>query len=359
MPLAAAAPVRATLLAALFAASPVPVFSQSPQPIFDFQPVADGVWAAVLRERGPFPVTNSLIVVSDEGVLVVDTQQSGPAVREVIARIREISDRPVRWVVNTHAHLDHLGGNDAYLEAFGPEVTVLGHVNTRGALEVDTRASLERETLRRTRDLVEQRARLARIQQDGRLADLEAPLRRAVEVLSAYLDDLRQLELRPPQVTFETEHILHLGAREVHLLHPGPAHTRGDVVVWLPAEGVLAAGDLLEQGLSVVGEGATPTGWAAALERLARLDVSYLLPAHGPLQGRRLLDRQKDLFGTLVREARRARMEGLTMDEAWGRIQDASEAALRAGGPGLPVPRATFVAWLEAALPKAWSEAGP
>src|SRR5690606_32651265 len=108
--------------------------------LFEFHPVAEGVWAAVLRERGPFPVTNSLIVVGDEGVLVVDTQQSEPAVQEVIAGVRDLTNAPVRWVVNTHAHLDHMGGNDAYLRAFGPDVAIFGHAHTAAAVETATRA---------------------------------------------------------------------------------------------------------------------------------------------------------------------------------------------------------------------------
>jgi glyoxylase-like metal-dependent hydrolase (beta-lactamase superfamily II) len=251
-----------------------------------------------------------------------------------------------------------VGGNDAYLQAFGPEVAILGHESTREAVELGTRGSLEREIERRTRELSEQRARLARLRESGLLADMRAEMERSVEDMAAYLDHLGRLELRPPNVTFRTDRVLRLGDREVHLLHPGPAHTRGDVVVWLPADGVLAAGDLLEQGISIVGEGATPSGWAAALDSLARLEVRHLVPAHGPVQDRKLLDRQRDLFGTLVREVRRARDEGLTIEEAWDRVADAVEAALRGTGSDLPVPRAILLAWLEAAIPRAWSEQG-
>ena len=344
------------LAAALFA-GPDSALAQASQPIFDYPQLAPGVWAAVLRQKGPFAVTNSLIVVSDDGVLVVDTQQSTPAVQEIIAKIREITDRPVRWVVNTHEHLDHVGGNEAYRQAFGPQVAILGHRNTRAGVDVATRASLANEIERRAAELRDRRGQFQRLRDDPLIsAEVKALMAKDVENLQPYLEDLRRLELRPPDDTFESEEVLRLGEREVHLIHPGPAHTLGDVAVWLPSDGILVAGDLLEDGLSIVGETSTPTGWAAALERLSRLDVKILLPAHGAVQDRRLLDRQTNLFGSVVREARSARREGLTLDQAWDRIAAAAEAAIRLPDGGLPVPPIQFAYWVEACIPRAWDE---
>jgi glyoxylase-like metal-dependent hydrolase (beta-lactamase superfamily II) len=344
-------------VAAVLLAGPGSALAQSPEPIFDYPQLAPGVWAAVLREKGPYAVTNSLIVVSDDGVLVVDTQQSEAAVQEVIAKIRELTDRPVRWVVNTHEHLDHVGGNDAYRRAFGTEVAIVGHRVQRDAVDVGTRAALANETERRATELGERRRQFANLRDDPILSDgLKAQMERELQVLQAYLADLRVLELRPPDATFESLQVLRLGAREVHLVHPGPAHTQGDVAVWLPSEGILAAGDLLEDGLSIVGETSTPMGWAAALERLARLDVKVLLPAHGAVQDRRLLDRQANLFGTLVREVRAARQEGLTLDQAWDRIVAAAEAAIRLPDGGIPGPPGMFWNWVQIGIPRAWEE---
>jgi hypothetical protein len=119
---------------------------------------------------------------------------------------------------------------------------------------------------------------------------------------------------------------------------------------------ILVAGDLLEDGLSILGETSTPTGWAAALDSLARLDVRILLPAHGAVQDRRLLDRQRNLFGSVVREARTARREGLTLDQAWDRIVAVAQAAIALPDGSLPVPPAWFWNWVEIGIPRAWEE---
>jgi cyclase len=338
---------------------PTAALAQAPEPIFDYQQLAPGVWAAVLRVKGPFAVTNSLIVVSDDGVLVVDTQQSVPAVQEIIAKIRELTSQPVRWVVDTHEHLDHVGGNEAYRQAFGPEVRVIGHANMRHAMDVATRFSLSREVERRATELRDQRGQLERLRDHPLItADLKAQMAEGLDVLQTYLDGLRRLELHLPDETFDLERFLRVGDRIVHLIHPGPSHTLGDVAVWLPSDGILVAGDLLEDGISILGDTSTPTGWAAALDSLSRLDVRILLPAHGAVQDRRLLDRQKELFGAVVREARNARREGLTLDQAWDRIAAAADATIRLPDGGLPVPFGIFQNWLDVCIPRAWEEAG-
>jgi cyclase len=359
----ASAACRARLAAialSLLVGLPLSASAQAPQPVFEFKQLAADVWAAVLREKGPYAITNSLIVISDTGVLVVDTQQSKAAVQEVIAKIRELTPRPVRWVVNTHEHLDHVGGNDAYLQAFGPGVAIIGHDRQKSAVDSSTRAALASEVDRRAVELREQRAQFERIKDNPLLPPaVGARMSRGLEDLAAYLEDLRGLQLRPVSETFTTTRVLRLGSREVQLIHPGPAHTTGDVAVWLPADGILAMGDLVEDGLSLVGETSTPTGWAAALDSLARLDVKTLVPAHGPVQSRALLDRQKNLFGSVVREAKRARAEGLMLEQAWDRIAAAADTAIRAApDPLATLPPGSLTNWLELAIPKAWSEAG-
>ena len=183
---------------------------------------------------------------------------------------------------------------------------------------------------------------------------LRAEITQLLETRDRYLQGLSGLRLHPPGVSFQGDTTLWLGGREVRLIHPGPAHTQGDVVVYLPDGGILAAGDLLEQGLSIVSDASTPTGWAA---ELAELDVERLLPAHGPLQDRRLLDRQANLFSTVVREVRAARAAGLTLEESWDRVEAAAAAVLRGADGRMPVRSAIFFNWLEAALPRAWYEA--
>ena len=173
-------------------------------------------------------------------MVVVDTHQSPSAARVLIGKIAKLTPLPVRYIVNTHWHGDHVYGNQSYEERF-EEVEFVGHVNTRADMEskgprgVDTdRQGTERAGSDRRRD---------------RSVAWERPTPGGV---SGGAEGLR---LMPPDVTFEEGLTLADHASPpIQLLHFGPAHTRGDVVVYLPAQRILAVGDLLENGLPWVDE---------------------------------------------------------------------------------------------------------
>ena len=110
-----------------------------------------------------------------------------------------------------------------------------------------------------------------------------AALERSLAIRTAYLPELRALTLTPPDLTFRDRLELDLGDRVVELIAMGPAHTPGDVVVHLPAEGIMAVGDLLEEG-SLWTACADLAGWARALERIAGYGPRVVLPSHGGVQ---------------------------------------------------------------------------
>ena len=225
MPLSAppvSLPRRARLLLALataFAWAPSSVSAQEPGRFFEMRPVVPGVWAAVVRGGPrPFAVTNSLVVVSDDGVLVVDTQQSAEAVQDLIGRIREVTDRPVRWVVNTHWHLDHVGGNQALIDAFGPGVAVLAHARTREDMIEQGPARLEREVTTATEALATQQLSFERIKDSPLLNDsLRAEIAQLLEMRDRYLQGLSGLRLHPPGVSFQGDTTLLRAARAAGL----------------------------------------------------------------------------------------------------------------------------------------------
>lgn len=102
--------------------------------VFDVAQLAPGVYVAEVRPRPPaYAFANSFIVIGERGVLVADTQQSPTAARALIATIRRLTQLPVRWVVNTHWHADHVAGNIAYRQAF-PTVEFIAHANTAADL---------------------------------------------------------------------------------------------------------------------------------------------------------------------------------------------------------------------------------
>lgn len=316
------------------------------QGVFEVSEFAPGVYVAdVLPRPTAYAFANSLVVDGDDGVLVVDTQQSPAAARALIDCIRQLTDRPVRWVVNTHGHADHLAGNAAYRAAY-PDAEFIAH----RSITSDVMGEIEAWRRTQMAELpasVEERRQWLR---NGRgptgealTADDSASLRYSLRLREAYLEELRTLELVGPTTTFDRRLELDLGGRSVRLLHFGRAHTASDVIVQLPDDGLLAVGDLLEPGIPWT-EDADVVGWASVLDSLAALETSAYLPGHGPLQrGGRLLRDYRELFHALVdgtAGAPRALELSTRFQERYGVDPERFEAAVRTASRRPPAARA-------------------
>ena len=191
-------------------------------------------------------ISNAGFVVTDAGVLVVDALGSPALARELLAEIRRVTPQPVRWLVVTHYHADHIYGLQEFKAA---GAAVYAHAEGRDYLASET----------------------ARLRLEASREQLAPWIDAATTLVGAdrWLD--------APRTT------LQLGATEVVIEHVGPAHTGEDLVVWLPQLGVLFAGDLFFRGrIPFVGQ-ADSRAWIAALERVIALRPAIAIPGHGPV----------------------------------------------------------------------------
>src|SRR5258708_5265625 len=104
------------------------------QELFDIKPVADGVYAAIAKPAYKLNC-NAAIIILDDSVLVVDTHSKPSAARALIAQIKKLTDKPVRYVVNTHFHWDHYQGNQAYPSSWPAGVEIISSEATRQSIE--------------------------------------------------------------------------------------------------------------------------------------------------------------------------------------------------------------------------------
>jgi glyoxylase-like metal-dependent hydrolase (beta-lactamase superfamily II) len=283
---------------------------------FDIVPMADGVYAAIGR-RGVF--SNGAFIVNQDDVLVVDTHLRPSWARDLIQEIRKVTNKPVRYVVNTHWHGDHVQGNQAYVNVFGPNVEYLAQHMTREDMVRKAIPSIQQSL---TRDVPERIAQFERMLAEGKNARGEAltdqdraNMERTLANDKAYLEELRQMQLTLPTITFERSLVLHKPDREIHILYFGRGHTRGDVVVYLPKEKVVVTGDLLTNGIPFARD-SYPSHWVATLEALERLDWQKAAPGHGGVQEgktqiRALIAYMKDM----VEQVRQAVGKGLSQQE--------------------------------------------
>ncbi len=276
-----------------------------------------GVFASLQPDDDRFNDANSLFVVGDDWVVVVDPPSMPQASAALIRAIQERTQLPVRFLVNTHWHPDHTEGNEALVEAFGGEPRVLGHETL--TVDVPDRAAVAHaEDQERYRELLP-RARQQLV--DGLRSD-GSPLsdadREAVTEGIAYVEEWlagrADRRFLPPTITYDRHLTLHLGSRRIELHHLR-GHTAGDTVVYLPDDGIVASGDLLDE-LPFVGHG-YPTAWIESLELLAGLEFSRVVPGHGPIfEGRTALELELGYLRDLVSQVKAAIGDGLALDQA-------------------------------------------
>lgn len=309
------------LAAALCGTSIQTALLEAQEEPFVLEQLSKKVVAALVVPRPPMYVfANALIVMDSAGVIVVDTHASPSAAQSLIAQIRETTDRPVQFVINTHWHGDHIYGNQAYREAF-PEVQFVGHRATREGVLSSAAEYLEDELAELPASIDERRKWL----ETGRgprgeplsAAD-SAAVERSLRLRMGQLEELQSLELIPPELTFTDTLSLARPWGVVRVIHFGEAHTDGDAVVYLPEQRILAVGDLVEEGLPYLDDANLP-GWAAVLDSLSRLEFEIVLPSHGGiLRDHTLLDVQREFFRELV-----SRVEASVAEE--GSLERAQE----------------------------------
>ncbi len=255
-----------------------------------FEEVAEGVWH-VSGTGAVHTMSNAMVLVGEFDTLVVDSHVTPAAARALIDSIPAVTDKPVRYLVNSHYHFDHAHGNQSFPEG----VEIIGHEFTRAKLNGDIGNVLEENTFRSFSDpvptLVAQLEEQAANENDPRL---RAELEERHRVQSDYMNAIQEVVPTPPNITLDRKMTLFQvvagGSREIQLHHFGRAHTGGDVLIFLPEERVVFTGDMMLPGLAYMGDGHVDE-WPAALEGLKALDFDIWLPGHGPvMRSREFID---------------------------------------------------------------------
>lgn len=255
---------------------------------------------------------NAMVIVSSVDVLVVDSHASADAAQALISSIAEITDLPVRFLVNTHYHWDHAHGNQSFPES----VQIVGHEYTRAKLLGGYREDESYQTfgtvdaeLRKLRQMEEQVAESA----DD---DHMSALRMRMEAQQNHIDSLREFVPIPPDITLERKLTIFRGEREIQLLFLGRGHTGGDVVVYLPSDRIIFSGDLLQINAGFMAD-AYPSEWIDTLESLKLLDFGLVLPGHGEMfSDRSLIDRSQNYLRDFLVEVKSLYREGVEPKEA-------------------------------------------
>ncbi len=279
--------------------------------------VAEGVYVFMTPPYGDVGLDgNSVVILSTEGVLVFDTNGTPAAAEAVLAEIRKLTDKPVKYVVNSHWHWDHWYGTEVYRRAF-PDVRVISHEKTRELMMGPALAFNQPGLDQQLPGYLDDLARRVAAAEAATSPPANLPrLKSALAMGRFFLDQKRGVHHTFADLTFSDRLTLHLGEREIQVLNYGRAVTPGDAFLYLPKEKIVVTGDLLVNPVSFA-LGVYPTGWLQTLEKIDALDATAWVAGHGePLRDKTLLHATMDVFRELLRQGREARAKGLDPDQA-------------------------------------------
>lgn len=294
-----------------------------------FEKVTDGVYYATAS--GTMNVgANSPILVNDDEAIVIDSQITPAAARALVADLKAITDKPVRYVIDTHYHYDHAFGN----QIFAADAQVIGHDNTRRRLLTNV---MEQYTFLNSVQPVPARveALKQRIAQETD-AQQKVTLERQVANSLAYLEQVKEVKVTPPNLTFNQTMTLVRGGREIRLVYLGRGHTDTDVVIYLPKERIVCTGDLMESVISYAGD-SYPEEWIATLEKLKALDFDTVMPGHGVVfKGKTKIEAFQKYLRDVITQVTALRKQGLSPEAAAPKVDVTSYrnefASIRAVG---------------------------
>ena len=278
----------------------------------ELREVADGVFAYL--QKGGWGFSNAGLVRGGGTSLLVDTLYDLRLTAQMLEEMRRAtSGAPIDTLVNTHANGDHCWGNQ-----------LVG-----GAKIVSSRAAAE-EMLELSPKLMKTLVDASRV-----VAGSRAPLKTALGLLgrlgvrraSAMADaaafvvdcfgafDFGDITLTLPTATFEGRLDIDVGGTRVELVQVGPAHTKGDVIVHLPAQRVAFTGDILFIGSHPIVWQGPVSNWVAACNRLLALDVDVIVPGHGPVTTKAGVEQTKAYWEELIAAVRAGRESGASPDD--------------------------------------------
>lgn len=233
----------------------------------ELREVAANVYAYV-QGGGPgrnnVSVSDAGVIVGNDGLMIIDTLAAPFHARDFVAAIRRVTDKPFRHVINTHHHGDHVNGNQYF-----PGAEIVSHPYCRAEV----------------------------------LKMVDGP--RTWAKREGWADGTEERRILPPTTTVDGKLTYHYAGNVVEVLPMIPAHTYGDLVVYLPEHKVMFVGDIGFFYVAPFCQNAHPSNWIEICKKIESMDVATIVPGHGPIGGKTELADMRGYLELLKSEARR------------------------------------------------------
>jgi cyclase len=276
----------------------------SSSPFFQLEEVRPGIYAAI-ASRGSGAMGNAGFVDLGDRLLVFDTFFSPQAARDLRKMAEDETGKPVSLVINSHCHVDHVLGNQAFEDA-----VIVATGRTRSLMEAQIPAFLEMaESNRNYPRLLEDKLKS---ETDPRKAE---ELKNDLGDVTHFVSQLDEIHFTPPHLTFEQRLTVTGKQRTAVLIDMGHGHTESDTILYLPDDGIVFTGDLLFHQTHPFLKYGDPDGWAKILDRILEMQAERFIPGHGPVASKEALKDNKWYLLELKTRVTQAKAAGKTLEE--------------------------------------------
>jgi glyoxylase-like metal-dependent hydrolase (beta-lactamase superfamily II) len=349
-------PAVGALILASFTAS-ICRSENAPRHTYQTVRLVNGIVAFIASESNTGVVSgNSVAIIGDEGVLVVDSTNFPSHAGQMIAEIKQMTNQPVKFIVHTHWHPDHLLGDIEYRAAF-PDVAIVSTGFTKTAIIERASKYVDPEKGPAYAASLRKQVRQGKDDAGKPLSDADRKyLTDFANSIDFAIPEFKRAKLIPPNLTFDHDLTISLGNRDVQLLFLGRGNTGGDAVVLVPDSKVVIVGDLLVSP-TPYSYGSYPTEWVQTLANVKALGAMVIVPGHGPVQHDYLyLDLVTSLLQSVISQVRQAERLGLSLDDTRKKV-DLTAFEKRFAGDDPDRQRAFSVGFIQQAVERAYQEA--
>lgn len=282
-------------------------FSQSfDSPHFTLERIGDGIYAAIHRSGGQ-AICNAGIVDLGEEVLVFDSFLSTAAARDLKQAIIELTGKPVRWLVNSHSHNDHIRGN----QVFAPGASIISSSEIRDYLLKRGKEEAEEEQSYAPGRLVFYQLEL----QESKTEEEEQLARMWLGYFEAMVETYPDLVITPPDVVFKDTITFYGSKRSATLIEFQHGHMESDIVLYLPFEQILFSGDLVFIGMHPYLADGDPSGLKQTLEALLEWPIKTIVPGHGDVGDKEDIQAMIQYIDMAESMAGELKLQGKTPDD--------------------------------------------
>lgn len=276
---------------------------------FDLIKISDGVYACIHKFGGK-AICNSGIVDNGESTIIFDTFLSPDAAEELIETVKHLKLSPVKYVINSHYHNDHIRGN----QSFSPEVKILSTKRTAELIEQEEPKEIAAEKIYAKKQYEYFDSLSRTFKGDTSLKEYQE-----IKMMKPYFEELskshEKIRTRLPDTYIVNEKSLDGSRRKVILIDKGKGHTESDLIMYLPDEGIMFAGDLVfNKNHPYLGDG-YPQDWKIKLKEMEAMKIEVVIPGHGDPGGKEIINTMKEYIESIEEIVTEMKNEGKSLED--------------------------------------------